>query len=444
MALKQTKTTQIKRTKKTIHKTDLAKELNVSIATINEYILGDKIIPDNLKIIPDKNGMVIVEKEERYDAPTYEGVFYNELKNDDKTFYIIYTDIKTSKKINLKIGKESQGYTEPFCVNKRKEILEKMRLGENQTKIKNKRVYSEILTLDVIADKYHEDRKPYMKAENLKKSKSMYKRLIQPYIGDENILEIKASDITKIMSKLKGSLADKTINIVVEKISTLFNFAIKQDLLKGKNPAKHIERLNEENERTRYLNKNEIKLLLEEVKDNQILYIFTFLALTTGGRLNSICMLKVQDFNFSEYTINLYDAKRKKYYIAYLKKDDSFIKILKEQIKGMSSIGYIFGDKTVKAHNRYIQRNLSKIFDKLFNEEINNMEISEDKNVEAEKRRNKVVAHTLRHTFASQLVIAGTPIYTVQNLMHHKDINMTMRYAKLGDDSGRNFIESVF
>ncbi len=34
MALKQTKTIQIKRTKKTIHKTDLAKELNVSVGTI--------------------------------------------------------------------------------------------------------------------------------------------------------------------------------------------------------------------------------------------------------------------------------------------------------------------------------------------------------------------------------------------------------------------------
>ena len=119
-------------------------------------------VPDNLKITPDKNGMVIVETEERYETPKYEGVFYNQLTNGDKTFYIIYTDIKTSKKINLKIGKESQGYTETFCVNKRKEVLEKLRLGENQVKIKNKRVYSEILTLDKVAEKYHENRKLYL------------------------------------------------------------------------------------------------------------------------------------------------------------------------------------------------------------------------------------------------------------------------------------------
>ncbi len=95
MALQQTKDIKIKKSKRTIHKEDLAKELKVSTAIINEYILGDKDVPDNLKITPDKNGMVIVETEERYETPKYEGVFYNQLTNGDKTFYIIYTDIKT-------------------------------------------------------------------------------------------------------------------------------------------------------------------------------------------------------------------------------------------------------------------------------------------------------------------------------------------------------------
>lgn len=39
--------------------------------------------------------------------------------------------------------------------------------------------------------------------------------------------------------------------------------------------------------------------------------------------------------------------------------------------------------------------------------------------------------HDLRHTFASSLVMAGVPIYTVQKLMRHKDPRMTERYAHL-------------
>ena len=59
-------------------------------------------------------------------------------------------------------------------------------------------------------------------------------------------------------------------------------------------------------------------------------------------------------------------------------------------------------------------------------------------------RQNRVVIHSLRHTFASHLAINGTPIYTIQKLMNHKDINMTLRYAKLSPDSGRDYVDKLY
>ena len=49
----------------------------------------------------------------------------------------------------------------------------------------------------------------------------------------------------------------------------------------------------------------------------------------------------------------------------------------------------------------------------------------------AEANIQGVTWHTLRHTFASRLVMAGVDLKTVQDLMGHKTIAMTARYAHL-------------
>jgi len=48
--------------------------------------------------------------------------------------------------------------------------------------------------------------------------------------------------------------------------------------------------------------------------------------------------------------------------------------------------------------------------------------------------------HDCRHTFASQLIMAGVDLTTVKELLGHKDIKMTLRYAHLAPAHKRNAI----
>ncbi len=52
----------------------------------------------------------------------------------------------------------------------------------------------------------------------------------------------------------------------------------------------------------------------------------------------------------------------------------------------------------------------------------------------------KIRIHDMRHSFASQLAMAGTPMPVLKAYMGHADIKTTMRYAHLSPEARSRYI----
>lgn len=340
----------------------------------------------------------------------------------DKTYYIRYKD-ENNKTVELKIGKFSEGIRESYCNQKRNEILTKQRNGE-EPPIILARKKREILYIDAVANSYYDNK---LKVDRT--LKGYYINHILPFFKDYDFTNISNADIQKFINTLKSknsirtneSLSPKTINTILNVLKSIIKYALNNDLIKN-DFSKYISLLDIDNARERFLTRDEINLLYENSKDDEIIYLYFKLALNTGGRLATLQNICKKDIDFTHNLLTLKDFKNNTTYKTFL--NQNLKELLMQRVENMNLNDKVLGT--------YPQLRIKNILDDLFNEGINTND-----------RKNRVVFHTLRHTFASHLAINGTPIFTIQKLMNHKDIKMTLRYAKLSPDSGREAVENL-
>jgi len=352
------------------------------------------------------------------------GVYYNILTDKDKVYYITYKDIKTSKKVWLKIGKFSEGVREAYCNQKRNEIITKQRLGEEPPAATKHKKFKKNL-LENIAKEYFDNRKDNSTTRN---DRGIYINYIKPYHDDIDAIDklslVKWKKVLQnltLIKKPEKKLSIKYTNDIQNLLITINRFALKNDLTKN-DFTKYIIKDSIDNARERFLTKEEIEELYKYVEDDISLLLFYKIALNTGGRLTTILNITKKDIDFTHKLLTLKDFKNNSTYKAFL--SDNITEILKNYTCTLAA-----NDKLFKTNH---QRRLRIVLDDLFNIDIDRDDI-----------KNKVVVHTLRHTFASHLAINGTPIFTIQKLMNHKDIKMTLRYAKLSPDSGRESVVNL-
>jgi len=272
-------------------------------------------------------------------------------------------------------------------------------------------IFSEFLPI------YMEGAKHYKQPSTIERNYQFLAHL-EPYVFDKPLSKIDPmlAETYKEDRKNQGA-SNATVNRERSFLKAVLNKAVKLGLI-DKNPLQYIEPLPESNFFNRYLNVSETLALIDACNHNLRPMIVT--AIHTGLRWGNIKKLKWTEIDLENSIINL--GKSKNGELIYPLPE----RVRQEIVKiSQNESPYIF----VNPETNKPWENLRKSFEKA-------------KEKAGIKRPFRL--HDLRHSFASNLVMGGYELKTVQELLGHRNISTTSRYAHLSMLHKKKAVDGLF
>lgn len=213
----------------------------------------------------------------------------------------------------------------------------------------------------------------------------------------------------------------QTVNYEITCLHHFFRYAVEMKYIES-NPAQEIKKIRRSPRKApRFLSKDEINAILPELKPRARSMVE--ILLNTGMRWGELQNLEWTDidWNIKEIHISVKDEWSPKGGERKIPMNDKVLEILKALPK---TDRWVFTSRTGSRVKHYlIWDTFKKICQKADLEDA--------------------TLHTLRHTFASHLVMAGVDLATVSKLLGHKDISTTMIYSHLSPDHLRQAVKRL-
>ena len=207
-------------------------------------------------------------------------------------------------------------------------------------------------------------------------------------------------------------------------IKHMFNKGMGWGLYEGKNPVTETAKTNKkflqiaDNRRLRFLSREEADILLDELQvRSPQLHDISLLSLHAGLRAGETFNLIWQDVDVTHEIITIRNPKNSETRQAYMTPQLKKMFLARGPKKARNS------DLIFKDRNGGKIREVSTTFERVVKH------IGFNKGME--DRQNKLVFHSLRHTFASWLAIEGVSLYKIAQWMGHADLKTTQIYAHL-------------
>lgn len=277
-------------------------------------------------------------------------------------------------------------------------------------------------TLNEFIKEWFETKKKMIRQTSIRGYDTIIRNYIEPNIGNMKLRDIKTIHIQKMYNKLLDSVSIKTVRNTHAVIHTVFKSAIRQGML-SVNPSDMVELPKNKRVEIKVLNPEEMKTLLEYVKDT-VLFVPLLLAITTGMRAGELTGLEYNHIDMERGIINVKQA-RNRFGVTELKTDksrrqialsDDIVQALKNEKEKQKDYQtkiceYQTNDYICKHedgtpfHFHYLYKKLQWICNKGI--------------------IPKIRLHDLRHSHATLLVSKGVSLKIIQDRLGHSTIRTT-------------------
>jgi site-specific recombinase XerD len=221
-----------------------------------------------------------------------------------------------------------------------------------------------------------------------------------------------------VESEQDRGMAPKTIHIRLRCLYSFLRYLVNQEVV-GADLLKYKLRIKVPDSLPRAIDPEDIQRMLAVLrKPREKALILTLLR--TGMRIGELLETKVVDLNLGEKHIRIFEAQKNRTgRIVYLSSDAA--RALKKWLKQRKIGGdFIFSG----VGGRSLSYETARV---IFNNCIEKAGLA----------GKGYTLHSLRHTYATELLNAGMPLQCLQELLGHKTIEMTRRYARLSDNTRR-------
>lgn len=322
---------------------------------------------------------------------------YKRKRGKRQIWYIDYL-VEDGRRIRKKIGTSKKKAEEVLRELKIEALKRELGFAPEPTNVEEKKR----LTLEEFAQDYLKYSQTNKTSRYSQLERTILKKNVIPFLKGRDVGyldEVKTSHIEDYKVERAEKISNASVNRELACVKAMYNTAIRLGYV-IENPVKKVKMLKEPPGRVRYLTKEEIKRLLDNCVPHLKPIVIT--ALNTGMRKGEIFGLKWQDIDFSNKRIIVQNSKNNEKRIIPM--NEAVKKSLRDVYKEYSQNEKVFNIKDCKRSFKTALRKAC-IEDFRF--------------------------HDLRHTFASHLAMSGANLRTIQTLMGHKDITMTIRYSHL-------------